>query len=126
MEPTFELPSPSVDSLLPLVRTYLGRAVQVYSNVASESSMISTHQAAQLLDIFSAPTDANQAFLISVSALVDFLDKTDSPSSVATGYENFGAFEINGLKGLAEQYGSDSESYRTAVKMVQAIFTAVL
>lgn len=126
LKETFELPGPSVDSLTPLLRTYIHRAVEVYSNVASESSSISTYQAAQLLDIFSAPTEENQAFLTSASALVDFLDKTDSPSPDAHGHENFGAFELSGLSGLAEQYGADSESYQTAVKIVQAIISSAL
>lgn len=115
-----------MDSLLPLVRSYIHRAVQVYSTVASEASSITTHQAAQLLDIFSAPTEANQAFLTSASALVDFLDKTEEQTPNAAGYENFGAFELSGLKGLADQYGAESASYQTAVKMVQAIFASAL
>lgn len=118
--------SPAVDTMLPLVRSYVHRAVDVYTNVASESSPITTSQAAQLLDIFSAPTKANYAFLASVAALVDFLDKTEADTSNAAGYENFGAFELSGLKGLADQYGAESESYQTAVKTVQAIFASAL
>jgi len=126
LKQTFSLPSPSVDSLTPLVRGYIHRAVQVYTNVASESSSISSKQAIQLLDVFSAPTEANRAFITSASALVDFLDNTASEKSESNAPENFGAFELSGLKGLAEQYGANSESYQTAVNLVKAIFSSAL
>jgi hypothetical protein len=123
-KPTFDLPSPSVDSLTPLVRGYLHRASQVYSSVASDSSTISSHQAAQLLDIFSAPTEANQAFLTSASALVNYFDNLSSSDSNSP--DSFGAFELSGLRGLAEQYGVHSENYQTAVRFVQSIFESAL
>ncbi|KAI0339977.1 hypothetical protein BDW22DRAFT_1335508 [Trametopsis cervina] len=124
---TFELPSPAVDSLTPLVRSYLHRATQVYPTVASESSSLYSSKAAQFIDIFSAPTEANQAFISSASALVDYLDALDSQSpSSSNAPESFGAFELSGLKGLAEQYGVNSESYRTAVAFIQSVFASAL
>ncbi|KAI0688199.1 hypothetical protein BC835DRAFT_1308903 [Cytidiella melzeri] len=127
LKPTFELPSPPVDSLTPLVRGYTHRAAQVYPNVASDSSPISSPRASLLLDIFSAPTEANQVFLTSASALADFLDTLPSSHLFQPNApENFGAFELSGLKGLAEQYGPDSENYKMAREVVKSIFESAL
>ncbi|KAI0088152.1 hypothetical protein BDY19DRAFT_994554 [Irpex rosettiformis] len=127
LKPTFDLPSPSVDSLAPLVRGYVHRATQVYTTVASSDSLspLSSHQAAKLLDIFSTPTEANQAFLTSASALVDYLDNLSEETSDSVA-EKFGAFELNGLGALAEQYGEDSEQYKTAVSLLRAILESTL
>ncbi|KAJ3525855.1 hypothetical protein NM688_g8341 [Phlebia brevispora] len=70
LRPTFKMASPPLDSLTPLVRTYLHRAPQLYDTVISSFSTTPS-QAAQLLDIFAAPTEANKAFLTSASALVE-------------------------------------------------------
>ena len=105
-----------------MIRTYLHRASQLYSSVVTPS----IHEAsrpAQLLDIFSAPSEANRAFLTSAAALVDFLDRESSRSPPDTGYETFGAFELHGLEELAKQYGVTSEAYKTAVSTLQAIFS---
>ena len=128
LKPTFDLSSPSVDSLAPLVRGYIRRAAQVYNTVASTDSLsvINSHQAARLLDIFSAPTEANQAFLTSASALVDYLDSLNGQVSSESLADKFGAFELNGLKALAEQYGETSEQYKTAVDLLRAILESTL
>ncbi|PSS37536.1 hypothetical protein PHLCEN_2v612 [Hermanssonia centrifuga] len=125
-ESTFQLSSPPLDSLSPLIQAYLSRAAHTYSTVFSTASSTISQQAAQLLDMFSAPTEANQAFLTSISALVDFLDSQPSEPSVTPGYENFGAFEVNGLQELAKQYGKSSDPYQTAVKTLQAVFTSTI
>lgn len=126
MEPTFELPGPDMDSLQPLIQTYIHRAQDLYSNVYSMLSTSFSNQWSPLLDIFSAPTEANRAFLESTSALVNYLDSTSFVASGPISYENFGAFELNGLRELAEQYGTDSESYKTALNTLKAVFqTAV-
>lgn len=66
------------------------------------------------------------AFLTATAALVDLLDHQSSKSSSDPGYESFGAFEVGGLKELAQQYGSTSEAYTTAVKTLQAIFSSAI
>lgn len=98
----------------------------MYTTVSSveSSSIINSHKAARLLDIFSAPTEANQAFLTSASALVDYLDNLSSHSEGVT--ENFGAFELTGLKALGEQYGVGSESYQTALSLLRSILESAL
>lgn len=98
----------------------------MYTTVSSveSSSIINSHQAARLLDIFSAPTEANQAFLTSASALVDYLDNLSSHTEGVT--ENFGAFELTGLKALGEQYGVGSESYQTALSLLRSILESAL
>lgn len=125
LRPTFMLPTPPVDTLAPLISTYLHRAPRLYNTVASSSS-ISQTEPSQLVNIFSAPTEANRAFLTSASALIDFLDTQASTSPKGSGYDSFGAFELSGLQELAEQYGVDSESYNAAVATLQAIFASAL
>ena len=114
-----------MDSLTPLLRSYLHRATQLYDNVVTTSSYAPPH-APQLLDMFSAPTEANQEFLTSAAALVEFLDRQASHSSEPTGYQTFGAFEVSGLKELARQYGANSEVYKSAVTIIQTIFRSAL
>ena len=123
LSPTFSLPSPPMDSLYPLIQTYIHRASELYTNLFTEFSPVSTSSRLPLLDIFSAPTQANRKFITSVASLVDYLDAKSTSDS---GYENFAAFELNGLSDLAAQYGEDSESYQTAVKTLQAVFTSAM
>lgn len=123
LSPTFRLPSPPMDSLYPLIQTYIHRASELYTNLFTEFSPVSSSSRQPLLDIFSAPTQANRKFITSVVSLVDYLDAKSTSDS---GYENFAAFELNGLSDLAAQYGEDSESYQTAVKTLQAVFTSAM
>ena len=129
LRPTFKLSSPLMDSLTPLLRSYLHRATQLYDNVMTTSSYAPPN-APQLLDMFSAPTEANQEFLTSAAALVEFLDRQASRSTKASGssngYASFGAFEISGLKELARQYGTDSNSYKSAVTILQTIIFSAM
>ncbi|KAF7797593.1 hypothetical protein EIP86_008793 [Pleurotus ostreatoroseus] len=83
-------------------------------------------EASQFVNIFSAPTEANRAFLASAAGLVDFLDRQSSSSTEEPGYDSFGAFELSGLKELAEQYGTSSEAYKTAVATLQAVLISAL
>lgn len=92
----------------------------------SSSSDTPSSSGARLLDIFSAPTEANEAFLSTASALVDFLDRQSTHTPLDPGYDAFGAFELSGLKQLAQQYGASSEAYTTAVKTLQAIFASAV
>lgn len=124
LKPTFELPSPSVDTLHPLIQTYIHRAAQVYTNVFPAYYSPDSQTRTKLLDIFSAPTEANRAFISSVASVVDYLD--NKPSDSASGYENFAAVELKGLQGLAAQYGADSEAYQMAVKTLQAVFASAM
>jgi hypothetical protein len=122
---TFQLPSPSMDSLYPLIQTYIHRASQLYTNVFPDFFAPSSETRTRLLDVFSAPTEANRVFVSSIASLVDYLDSRSS-HELASGYENFAAIELKGLKDLAEQYGEDSESYQTAVRTLQAAFASAL
>lgn len=112
-----------MESLYPLVETYVHRASELYTNVYTDFSPISSPSRTRLLDIFSAPTTANRKFITSLSALVDYLDAETSSSF---GYENFAGFELVGLSDLASQYGTRSESYQTAVKALQAVFASAM
>jgi len=56
---------------------------------------------------------------------VNYLDSLPTNAD-AHGFENFGAYELNGLKELAEQYGTESDSYQTAVKTLQAVMQSAL
>lgn len=120
---TSRLPSPPMDSLYPLIQTYIHRAAELYTNIFTDFSPISSTSRLPLLDIFSAPTQANRKFITSVASLVDYLDAKSTSDS---GYENFAAFELDGLADLAQQYGTDSEAYQTAVKTLQAVFTSAM
>ena len=113
-----------MDSLYPLIQTYIHRASELYTNVFPDF-FSSPSSRTRLLDIFSAPNDANRVFIESIASLADYLDSrtADAPAS---GYENFAAFELKGLKDLAEQYGADSEAYQTSVKTLQAAFSSAL
>ncbi|EKM54738.1 uncharacterized protein PHACADRAFT_258774 [Phanerochaete carnosa HHB-10118-sp] len=123
MKPTFELPSPPMDTLYPLIQTYIHRAAELYTNVFPEFFSPSSQTRTRFLDIFSAPTEANRAFISSVSSLVDYLDA--EPTS-ASGYANFAALELKGLKELAEEHGQDSEAYQIALKTLQAVFASAM
>lgn len=123
MKVTFEMPSPPMDTLYPLVQTYIHRASELYTNVFPEFFSPSSQTRTRLLDVFAAPTEVNRVFISSVSSLVDYVDT--EPAS-ASGYDNFAAFELKGLQDLAKEYGRDSEAYQTALKILQAVFASAM
>ncbi|KAG8214267.1 hypothetical protein J3R82DRAFT_11080 [Butyriboletus roseoflavus] len=105
-------------SLPSFLKTCSRRASHVYTYVASEPS-IPIQGIPRMLDIFSAPTPANEAFLAEMSTLVDYLDSTP-------GSDRFAALELSGIPKLAASYGTSSEQYKLAIQTLQAAIEAAL
>ncbi|KAH7924219.1 hypothetical protein BV22DRAFT_1067197 [Leucogyrophana mollusca] len=113
MQPAFSISgSPAPSSLSSLVSTYLQRARHAYSLVYSDLS-VPSKGLPRVLDIFSAPTPANEAFLSEVLALTEFLEVISD--------DKFAAVELNGLTQLAAAYGRSSEQYITATHTIRAL-----
>lgn len=117
-EPSFSFSESQSESLSTFLKTCIQRAWHVYAHVASQPS-IPTQGIPRVLDIFSAPTPANEAFLAEMLTLVNYLDST--PAS-----DRFAALELTGISKLAASYGKSSEQYKLATETLQAAIEVVL
>ena len=117
-KPSFSFSESQSESLSSFLQTCSRRASHVYTYVASEPA-IPTQGIPRTLDIFSAPTPANEAFLAEISTLVNYLDSL--PAS-----DRFAALELTGISKLAASYGRASEQYTLATESLRAAIEAAL
>ncbi|EGO00237.1 hypothetical protein SERLA73DRAFT_180710 [Serpula lacrymans var. lacrymans S7.3] len=124
MEPSFSLlNTPSLSSLSSLVSTYLHRASHVFSYIYSDLS-VPSQGVPRVLDIFSTPSPANEAFLAEVSVLTDFMDTELHEGGYSA--EKFAALELSSLAQLAVTYGRSSEQYQVATQTIKAFIDACI
>jgi hypothetical protein len=114
-EPSFSTPESTLSSF---VKTCNQRASHAYSYVLAEPS-IATQGIPRILDIFSPPTPANEAFLAEMTTIFDYFD---SPSQI----HRFAAFELTGIPRLAVSTGRASEQYKLATETLRAAIEVVL
>ena len=126
LQPSFVLPL-SIGSTSSLIQQYINLSLKTYHSVA-DSTTPSQHQSLRILDIFalssvSSPlkSEAIQKFLESLKNVVAFVEESQ-PSGNA---DRFGAFELNGLKDIEEEWGQESEQYLTAAATLKAIIQSV-
>ncbi|GBE80485.1 Uncharacterized endoplasmic reticulum membrane protein [Sparassis crispa] len=114
MKPSFSLyTTPSLSSLSSLIPTYLERAQQAYSHILSQPSHPGVPR---ILDIFSVPSSATEAFLSETAALVDFLESETTTDS-------FAALELTGLSQIVETFGRASEQYALAAETMRGVLS---
>ncbi|KAH7904027.1 hypothetical protein BJ138DRAFT_1167232 [Hygrophoropsis aurantiaca] len=118
LKPSFSIAgSEPRSSLGSLVSTYLQRARHVYSKLYSTVSLPSAPSSqGRVLDIFSAPSPANEAFLAEISVLSEFFE---SPSSEHS--DKFAALTLTSLPQLASTYGYASAQYTLATRTIHAL-----
>ena len=117
-QPSFSFAESQSEPLSSFLTTCRRRASHVYTYVASEPS-IPTQGIPRTLDVFSAPTPANEAFLAEVSTLVNYLDSM--PSS-----DRFAALELTSIPKLEALYGRSSEQYTLATDSLRATIELML
>ncbi|EMD33726.1 hypothetical protein CERSUDRAFT_87059 [Gelatoporia subvermispora B] len=111
---SFQQPLRIYSSLIP---TYLERARHAYSHVYAQfSKPVGTPR---ILDIFSVPSPATEAFLSEMTALVEFLEDESTT-------DKFAALELRGLSAIAVQYGRASEQYRIASETIRGVLQSTL
>ncbi|KAH9948560.1 hypothetical protein B0H21DRAFT_733042 [Amylocystis lapponica] len=112
------LVSSKMASFSSLVPTYLERARHAHAHTYSQPS----HSAGvpRMLDIFSAPSSASEAFLSQAAALVDFLESAAVPA------DTFAALELSALAQLAAQHGRTSEQYTLAAETVRGLLSTAV
>jgi len=117
-KPSFSFSESQSEPLSSFIKTCTRRASHVYTYVANEPS-IPTQGIPRTLDIFSAPTPANEAFLAEMSTLVNYIDSI--PIS-----DRFAALELTGIPKLAASYGRSSEQYQLATDTLRAAIEVAL
>ncbi|KAG1725417.1 uncharacterized protein EDB91DRAFT_1062235 [Suillus paluster] len=115
MSRSFSIAGAPASSLTSLVSSYLHRATHAYSLIYSDLA-IPPEGIPRTLDIFSAPTPANEAFLAEISTLTKFFESSSD--------DKFASLELTGLSQLASTYGRSSEQYQLAVRTVRAVLEA--
>ncbi|KAG1861559.1 hypothetical protein DFJ58DRAFT_777338 [Suillus subalutaceus] len=115
---SFSIAGAPTSSITSFVSSYLQRAAHAYSLVYSDLA-IPPEGIPRTLDIFSAPTPANEAFLAEISTLTKFVEPT------ADIYDDkFASLELTGLSQLAATYGRSSDQYQLAARTVRAVLEA--
>ncbi|KAG2355493.1 hypothetical protein BDR07DRAFT_1613634 [Suillus spraguei] len=104
MSRSFSIAGAPTSSLTSFVSSYLQHAAHAYSLVYSDLA-IPLEGIPRTLDIFSAPTPANEAFLAEISTLVKFFEPTADITMTTT-------------------YGRSSDQYQLAAKTVRAVLEA--
>lgn len=118
MSRSFSIAGAPTSSLTSFVPSYLKRATHSYSLVYSDLA-IPPEGIPRTLDIFSAPTPANEAFLAEISTITKFIETT------ADIYDDkFASLELTGLFQLAATYGRSSDQYQLAARTIRAILEA--
>lgn len=117
-QPSFSFSESNSESLSSFIKTCNQRAAHVYTYVAGEPSM-PTQGTPRTLDIFSAPTPANEAFLSEMATLVNYLDATPPT-------DRFAALALTGITKLAAVYGTSSEQYNLATETLRATIEIAL
>ncbi|KIJ61286.1 hypothetical protein HYDPIDRAFT_177054 [Hydnomerulius pinastri MD-312] len=116
-EPSFSFVESQAEPLPSFVKTCNQRASHAYSYVLAEPSL-SAQGVPRVLDIFSSPTPANEAFLAEMSTLVEYLESSRS--------DRFAALQFTGIPQLAASYGRSSEHYQLATETLRAAIEAIL
>ncbi|KAF9236368.1 hypothetical protein BU15DRAFT_77081 [Melanogaster broomeanus] len=117
-EPSFSIPEARSKPLSSFLTTCNQRASHAYSYVLAKPS-IPTQGISSILDIFSSPTPANEAFLAEMSTIFDYIDP---PAQT----HRFAAFELTGIPRLAVSTGRASEQYKIATETLRAAIDVVL
>lgn len=117
-KPSFTFSESNLDSLTSFIKTCNQRASHVYTYVVSEPS-VPGEGIPRTLDIFSAPTPANEAFLAQMTTLVNYFDATPK-------FGRFAAFELTSVSELAVLYGRSSEQYKLATEALRAVVQVAL
>ncbi|KAG2148731.1 uncharacterized protein EDB93DRAFT_1084948 [Suillus bovinus] len=115
MSRSFSIAGAHTSSLTSFVSSYLQRAAHAYSLVYSDLA-IPPEGIPRTLDIFSAPTPANEAFLAEISTLIKFIEPTEDTLD-----DKFASLELTGLSQLAATYGRSSDQYQLAARTVRAV-----
>ncbi|KAG2338871.1 hypothetical protein BDR05DRAFT_917802 [Suillus weaverae] len=118
MSRSFSIAGAPTGSLTSFVSSYLQRAAHAYSLVYSDLA-VPPEGIPRTLDIFSAPTPANEAFLAEISTLTKFVEPTTDIYD-----DKFASLELTGLSQLAATYGRSSDQYQLAARTVRAVIEA--
>lgn len=118
MSRSFSIAGAPASSLTSFVSSYLQRAAHAYSLIYSDLA-IPPEGIPRTLDIFSAPTPANEAFLAEISTLTKFIEPATDIYD-----DKFASLELTGLSQLAATYGRSSEQYQLAARTVRAVIEA--
>ncbi|KAI6002935.1 hypothetical protein EDD15DRAFT_1440776 [Pisolithus albus] len=114
--PNFSFNEPSEDYLSAFLKMCTRRATHVFSHIFASRS-VSTQGVPRALDIFSAPTPVNEAFLGEISTLTDYIDAH---------VDRFAGLHITSIPRLAVSYGRESELYLLATRAVRGAVEAAL
>ncbi|KAF8837699.1 hypothetical protein BDN67DRAFT_1004797 [Paxillus ammoniavirescens] len=114
---SFSIAESKPDFLPSFVRTCNQRASHAYSYVLAEPS-IPPQGVPRILDTFSSPIPANEAFLAEMSTIVNYLD---SPQT-----DRFAGLELTAIPQLAASFGRSSEQYKLATGTLRAAIDAAL
>ncbi|KAI6021616.1 hypothetical protein BKA83DRAFT_4284754 [Pisolithus microcarpus] len=114
--PNFSFNEPSQDYLPTFLKMCTRRATHVFSRIFASHS-VPTQGVPRPLDIFSAPTPANEAFLGEISTLTDYIDAR---------VDRFAGLHITSIPQLAVSYGRESELYQSATRAVRGAIEAAL
>ncbi|KIK40002.1 hypothetical protein CY34DRAFT_807669 [Suillus luteus UH-Slu-Lm8-n1] len=118
MSRSFSIAGAPASSLTSFVSSYLQRAAHAYSLIYSDLA-IPPEGIPRTLDIFSAPTPANEAFLAEISTLTRFIEPATDIYD-----DKFASLELTGLSQLAATYGRSSEQYQLAARTIRAVIEA--
>ncbi|KAG1715761.1 hypothetical protein ID866_1385 [Astraeus odoratus] len=118
LEPNFSFSEPNGDYLPTLLKTYNQRATHAFSHIYTEPS-VPSQGIPRALDIFSALTPANEAFLAEMTMLMGFIE---APANV----DRFAGLQLTGIPELAAEYGQGSEQYELATRAVRAAIESIL
>ncbi|KAI0268822.1 hypothetical protein BC834DRAFT_820691 [Gloeopeniophorella convolvens] len=118
-ESSFSLSDPNPSSTFSnILRASLQRAHHAFSHVFDASK--GTKDAyTPLLDMMNV-SPATETFVSELSALVDFLESDD------LSWDRFGAFQVTGLRAIADAYGRQSEQYEQAAAALGAALRSAL
>lgn len=114
--PNFSFFEPSKDHLSTFLKMCTHRAAHIFSYIFAARS-VPTEGVPRALDIFSAPTPANEAFLAEISTLTDYIDAN---------VDRFAGVQLTSIPQLASSHGRESESYRLATQAVRGAIEAAL
>ncbi|EIN11523.1 hypothetical protein PUNSTDRAFT_118875 [Punctularia strigosozonata HHB-11173 SS5] len=110
---------PDTSSADSLVQSYLRRAQHAYSHIFAYVAA-PTQRVTRLLDPFSVSSTSAESFITELSSIVNFIESDDISS------DKFGAFELNSLREIAKEHGSDSEQYKLAAEAARGSIQSAL
>lgn len=118
MVPNFSFSEPTREYLPSLLKTFNQRATHAFSYVYAKPSLPS-QGVPRVLDVFLTPTSANEAFLVEMTTLTDYID---APTTI----DRFAGVQLSSIPQLAAAYGRESEQYQLATRTVRSVIEAAL